>query len=249
MDNLNDFRYGTSSSNPDKRKTKENGKKNRKDRKRGNDKSSKSNGSKASESRGKGPPRGKKYGCFLCDRPHRVKDCPWRAKLAALITQNESESETVEEYPRLNPLRVLNTITVDSEAPSEELMYVNVEVNGQRVHAILDTGASNNFISQRVVKSLGLTVAKSSNRIKVIGANARPIHGTVTTRMSVGTWEQVCTAMVLDLVEFDLIFGMGFFLAAKAVIVPHMGGMVICDGVRPTFVSSAGARQSDEPFE
>ena len=45
-------------------------------------------------------------GCFLCGGPHRVRDCPKKEKLSALVADHPrgGDDEADEVMPRLNPL-------------------------------------------------------------------------------------------------------------------------------------------------
>lgn len=46
-------------------------------------------------------------GCFICDRPHRERDCLKLEKLAALVTKEDSDSDSP---PRVNPLQLLEAL-------------------------------------------------------------------------------------------------------------------------------------------
>ncbi|KAL0452905.1 UNVERIFIED_CONTAM: Retrovirus-related Pol polyprotein from transposon.6 [Sesamum latifolium] len=56
-------------------------------------------------------------------------------------------------------------------------MYVRVQVNGKEVMAILDTGTTHNFVADREIQKLGLTLAQHSSRIKAVNSEAKPIQG------------------------------------------------------------------------
>ena len=54
-----------------------------------------------------------------------------------------------------------NTKTKLQKAGSGELMYVDIELNGQTTRAMVDTGATHNFIVDREAKQLGLILERS----------------------------------------------------------------------------------------
>lgn len=57
-------------------------------------------------------------------------------------------------------------------------MYVSVLINSQSVRALLDTGATHNFIFEDEAKLLGLKENKYRGTIKVINSPARSFAGT-----------------------------------------------------------------------
>ena len=56
-------------------------------------------------------------------------------------------------------------------------MYVSAMVNGQVVQALLDTGATHNFISEKEAKRLGLKVTKDGGTMKAVNSPTKPIAG------------------------------------------------------------------------
>jgi hypothetical protein len=97
-------------------------------------------------------------GCFICNGLHRARDCPKKEKLNALVAEESHEGTGGETQARVNPLQVrLNALK--SEA-STELMYVSIEANSCKSLAMMDTGATHNFVAVRMVEQLGLKLTK-----------------------------------------------------------------------------------------
>ena len=103
--------------------------------------------------KGSDPPQYKgKSGCFICSGPHRFRDCPKRDRLSALIVKYAGDDGGVDEdTPRVNPIQLLNMITTEQQVPLKGQMYVTARVNGKAVRAMLDTGATNNFVPLRMI--------------------------------------------------------------------------------------------------
>ena len=80
--------------------------------------------------------------------------------------------------PRVNPIQLLNALTTEQQVPLKGLMYVTARVNGKAVWAMLDTGATNNFVSLRMVDQLDLKVTKSTSQVKAVNSKAQEIQGT-----------------------------------------------------------------------
>ncbi|GAV73841.1 gag-asp_proteas domain-containing protein [Cephalotus follicularis] len=131
-------------------------------------------------------------GCFLCDGPHRARDCPRKEKLNALVTGEMGSSEPDGEgLTRVNLIQLLSTIREVAQAkPFPGLLYVKVVLNSAEIYAMIDTGASHNFVNERIVGKLGLKVEKHNSKIKVVNADARPVQGVARdVPLQVGTWK------------------------------------------------------------
>ena len=61
-------------------------------------------------------------------------------------------------------------------------MYVDVSINGKPTRAMVDTGATHNFISDREAKRLGLKLVKDSSRMDESGEFRGPPHCRVGER-------------------------------------------------------------------
>ena len=50
------------------------------------------------------------------------------------------------------------------------LMYVELLTGGQTIVALVDSGATHNFISTREIGKLGLKLTKDDNKLKVVNS-------------------------------------------------------------------------------
>ena len=116
-------------------------------------------------------------GCFICGGPHYARECSKREKLNAILVDEDGPEETM---THVNPIRVLNCLVADLEDSADEscpfemdlvhldalrqgklgaidtLMYVKIKVNDREITAMLDSGATNTFVADRLVQQLGL---------------------------------------------------------------------------------------------
>lgn len=176
-----------------------------------------------------------KRGCFICNGDHRMRDCPKKEKLSALVAEEEKIQN--EDGPSLvNPLQLLGALHVEKQSQSKGLMYVKTLINGREIMAMVDTGATHNFVAEREVQSLGLKLAQHSSQIKAVNSEAKPIKGVTNVELKVGSWSGQCGLMAVPLDDFDVILGNEFLVAAQVAVMPHLGGLLIADVNNPSFV-------------
>ena len=83
------------------------------------------------------------------------KIAPKREKLSALVTANDKASTNSNSPSRVNPLHLLNAINGENQ-PQKTLMRVQVLINGIQVKAIVDSGATHNFVATSEASRLDL---------------------------------------------------------------------------------------------
>ena len=112
------------------------------------------------------PQSTKPFGCFICNRPHKVRDCPKKKKINVVIVANEENNES-ETPTRVNPLQLLNAIRVETH---KGLMYVKIAMGGQKFVALVGSGATHNFVSVREATRLDLKLSKDDSKLKVVNS-------------------------------------------------------------------------------
>ncbi|KAK4422032.1 hypothetical protein Salat_2154000, partial [Sesamum alatum] len=175
-------------------------------------------------------------GCYICNGDHRMKDCPKRGKLNVLVAENNDGDDNEGGSTRVNPLQLPTALQEKPPPKQKGLLYVQMNVNEIAVMAMLDFGATYNFIAVREVQKMGLTLAERSSRIKAVNSEAKPIQGMAVVDLTVGNWKGKCELMVVPLDDFDVILGMDFLLTAKAAIIHSLNGLFIADETCPGFV-------------
>ena len=173
-------------------------------------------------------------GCFICNRPHRAKDYPKREKLSALVTADDKANTNSDSPSRVNPLQLLNAINGENQ-PQKTLMHVQVLFNGIRVKAMVDSGATHNFVATSEASRLDLKLVDDDSRIKAVNSKAQRIQGiSKDVLLQVGEWKINLLCVPLD--DFNLILGIDFFLKSKAALIPYLGGLMILEEKQPCFV-------------
>ncbi|KAF3781173.1 hypothetical protein EJ110_NYTH34457 [Nymphaea thermarum] len=206
-----------------------------------------------------GPP--KEVICWVCGERHEARVCPKRIRPtgqanAARATEagtsrssaNALQSGDVEES-RIGALQLLHALTKEEEAkvtttPSTELMCIEILVNGRPTIAMVDTGATHNFISEEEVGRLGLTRGKGESRVKAVNSEARPIYFIVRDAVvKIEGWSGRANFSVVQTDDFQMILGMEFLCASKMVPMPHLRSVSIMDERHPCMVPVVPTRK------
>lgn len=200
--------------------------------------------------------RPKTIACFLCNGPHRVAECPHKQALNALQASvpsaSQEQEEEDEEPTRMGALRLLNAVKKQADetkkAPQKGLMYVDLKVNGKATRAMVDTGATHNFVSGTEATRLGLKLEKDSSRMKAVNSEAQPTHGVAkSVPIKLGPWEGRANFTAVPLDDFQVILGMEFLRDTKAVPMPFASSMCIM-GEDPCLVPAATKPINENKF-
>lgn len=124
-------------------------------------------------------------------------------------------------------------------------MYCKVLVNGHEQLAMLDTGASHNFIKAEVARKLGFVTKPTTHSMKAVNSAAAKSVGLVKdANLKVGSWSGKIDLLAISMDDYDLVLGNKFFKKAKVFVAPHLGGVMINDEVCPCFVSGKASKSS-----
>lgn len=110
----------------------------------------------------------KPFGCFISIEPHRARDCLNKEKLNALIVAKEDHNES-KTPTGVNPFQLLNAIQAETH---KGMMYVKLAMGGQKVVALVNGGATHNFVSLWEVARLGLKLNKDDSKLKAVNNQA-----------------------------------------------------------------------------
>nr|GEZ86405.1 Gag-Asp_proteas domain-containing protein [Tanacetum cinerariifolium] len=108
----------------------------------------------------------KSGGCFICDGPHRAHDCPKRASLYGLSPHGDEDAS---DGQSMGSIRILNAINAKTDVPKvigKGLQYVKETINSVMVYALVNSGATHNFVGDDEAKWLRINATKESGKIK-----------------------------------------------------------------------------------
>ena len=93
-----------------------------------------------------------------------------------MVTVDDKASTDSNSPSRVNPLQLLNAIS--GEIPTHKtLIHVQVLINGIRVKAMVDSGATHNFVATSEASRLGPELVDDDSPIKLVNNKAQRIRG------------------------------------------------------------------------
>ncbi|KAK0578231.1 hypothetical protein LWI29_007082 [Acer saccharum] len=111
------------------------------------------------------------------------------------------------------------------------LMFVKATIKGKQVRAMLDTGATHNFVSVDKAKRLGLRITNDEGAIKAANSPVKLIDGTAKgVTVHLGPWSGKLDFSVVPLDDYQMVLGMAFFDLANAFPQPATSALSIFDG-------------------
>ncbi|XP_028072148.1 DNA damage-inducible protein 1-like [Camellia sinensis] len=152
---------------------------------------------------------------------------------------SDSESPS-ENEAQLGSIQLLGSISKKNKKIQEprsiqkkDVLYVEVKVNGITSHALVDTGATHNFVSTEEAKRLGLKMKEDKGWSKPVNTKAKPIQGVVRSAdMTIGSWIGQVEFSVIEMDDHSIILGMDFMRKNNVMLVPHAATMSLFAGDR-----------------
>ncbi|PPS15060.1 hypothetical protein GOBAR_AA05539 [Gossypium barbadense] len=100
-------------------------------------------------------------------------------------------------------------------------MFVDINIVGRNGSALIDTGVSDLFISEKAAKKLGLSIKKSNRKIKTINSEEGPTVGVVReVELQISEWKGKEEFEVIQLDDYDYVLGLNFLDMIQTVLYP-----------------------------
>ncbi|MBA0753962.1 hypothetical protein Gogos_021889 [Gossypium gossypioides] len=110
-------------------------------------------------------------------------------------------------------------------------MFVDINIAGQKWSALIDTRASDLFISEKAGKKFGLSIKKSNKKIKTINFEEAPTMGVVhNVELQIGEWKAKEDFEVIQLDDYDYVLGLNFLDRIQVVLYPRADVIHIITG-------------------
>lgn len=169
--------------------------------------------------------------------PHHIRDCPRKAKLSALV-QEEEETPSQHDVANMGSLQLLTALqatipkasTVSATSERKGRLFARGKIGGKEVRALVDSGATNNFLDVKEAQRLGVTFSKQAGWLKAANSQPKAICGTARdVKLSIGEWSGDVNFSVVEMDDYPIVLGMDFLDRAKAVPLPFSNTMLIME--------------------
>ncbi|PPS06518.1 hypothetical protein GOBAR_AA14139 [Gossypium barbadense] len=113
----------------------------------------------------------------------------------------------------------------------EGLVFVDINITGQKRSALIDTGASDLFISEKTTKKLDLSIRKSNKKINTVNSEEAPTVGVAhNVELQIGEWKGKKDFEVIHLDDYDYVLGLNFLDKIQTVLFPWADKIYIVIG-------------------
>ncbi|KAL2236196.1 UNVERIFIED_CONTAM: Transposon Tf2-11 polyprotein [Sesamum indicum] len=126
------------------------------------------------------------------------------------------------------------------------LMFVDVKIHGKPIRAMIDTGASHNYLASAEVARLGFVLEKGVGRVKAINSAAQPIAGVAkSVLIKVGAYQGKTNLSVVAMDDFKLILGLEFLRDTRTAVLPHADSLMML-GAKPSVIPTLAGRTGEK---
>ncbi|KAK3009602.1 hypothetical protein RJ639_013103 [Escallonia herrerae] len=131
------------------------------------------------------------------------------------------------------------------DVPGKGLMYVDIKVNRKAIRAMVDTGATHNYISSTEVERLGLTLKNGCGRVKAINSAAQPVTGIArSVLIKIGPYEGRTNFSVVIMDDFKLILRLEFLRDTKTTVMTCTNSLTMLRS-KPYVISTISLRAGE----
>ncbi|KAI4313236.1 hypothetical protein L6164_026229 [Bauhinia variegata] len=108
------------------------------------------------------------------------------------------------------------------------LLYVNLAIEGKTTSAMIDTGATHNFIDAQEAKRLGIKYKQESGIIKAVNLKAKLTMGIAkAVNVKIGDWQGELDFTVIPMDDFKVALRLAFFFKNYTFPIPAVNSLVI----------------------
>ena len=122
-------------------------------------------------------------------------------------------------------------------------------MNRMSTKAMIDTGATHNFVLEEEARRLKLQTSKEAGWLKAVNSVAKPSQGVARgATMKIGSWEGKIDFTVAPMDDFKIVIRMDFLRQVKAVPIPFLRSMAILEEEAPCMVPTITEGKTRTPM-
>ncbi|XP_022004850.1 uncharacterized protein LOC110902686 [Helianthus annuus] len=164
----------------------------------------------------------------------QLKVCLGSSQVSHLNTLNTQETPKTREKHNIKKLpnkgKKRPTTTKPEKKSEEGLQLINMVVNGRPVKALVDRGASHNFVSMDEAIRLGVQVTKQEAMIKTTNGPIQPILGMAyDVKVTIGKWKGKSDLSVMPMKDHNFVLGQDFFENKQTFLILYANKFCIID--------------------
>ncbi|XP_070010333.1 uncharacterized protein [Nicotiana sylvestris] len=129
--------------------------------------------------------------------------------------------------------------------------YVDLTINNKLARAMVDTGATHNFVTEAAAKRLELKLAPTKSCIKTVNAEVQNTRGVANgVGVKLGAWKGMTNFSVTAMDIIDIILGQEFFRHCHTLIDPYLQPLLVMEreGLHGTYSNYATRKDPSTTF-
>ncbi|XP_057733997.1 uncharacterized protein LOC130949239 [Arachis stenosperma] len=133
----------------------------------------------------------------------------------------------------------MNAVKGKETNPVEKkgLMYVKAFINEKPVMAMIDTGATHNFITPDEANKLGLKITEKNGWFKPINTKGEPLKGVAKgVEMTLGSWKGLVDFSVAPMDDFKIVIGLDLQRKENIIHMPYFDVVCVMEKESPCMV-------------
>ncbi|KAF2286592.1 hypothetical protein GH714_021001 [Hevea brasiliensis] len=109
-------------------------------------------------------------------------------------------------------------------------LFAQLRIGQNEVQALVDTGASDNFLRLEEAQKLGITFSGKSGWLKAVNSKPTPTHGVAANvNVRIGEWTGLINFSVVSMDDYSCVLGMDFMDRVRAIPIPFANSLCIVE--------------------